>query len=74
MDAGLQLAQLSRRDLRTKPAVLTPGRELKRTRPEGATELDAPLYAVDQESSVTNIFRPYRAATMDVFLGLRPQA
>ncbi len=67
---------LSRRVNSTKPGVLIRGTELKNARPE-ETVNSLPTFAdVGQSgSSITIVFRPFRAAScVDVFLGLKPQA
>src|ERR1700722_3593629 len=64
---------LSRRDYRTQPGVLTPGTDIKDVRPEsGGREVSA----LDAEGDPQPIFcRPFRAGPFcQCVLGLKPQA
>ncbi|MBV9878387.1 MAG: hypothetical protein JO025_26890 [Verrucomicrobia bacterium] len=67
---------LSRRDYRTQPGVLTPGIDKKKSRPEGGGRTIAPDYmGVFKQTDDQNICRPFGAGLgLGTFLGLKPQA
>jgi hypothetical protein len=73
LDFCLENKDLSRRDYRTQPGVLTPGTDIKDVRPEsGGRE----VFALDAERDPQQIFcRPFRAGPYcQCVLGLKPQA
>ena len=67
---------LSRRDNRTQPGVLTPGADKKMSRPEGGGRTVASDYGdVFKQTVDQNIFRPFRAGSPFYrYQGLKPLA
>ena len=69
------LLDLSQRDSRTQPGVLTPGSVKKTVRPEGAPEDIGPASRSSMYGSGTTICRPFRARSLwMVDPGLKPRA
>ena len=67
---------LSRRDERTQPGVLTPGIDQKMARPERAEDICCPRFVWSTSSLLRyRLYRPSRAgAYFNRYLGLKPQA
>jgi hypothetical protein len=68
------ISDLSRRDCRTQPGVLTPGNDKNLTRPEGAEDIRLVIRA-PADRLETTLFRPFRARPFwAANPGLKPRA
>src|SRR5258708_34961488 len=72
--ASLLISDLSRRDCRTQPGVLTPGNDKNLTRPEGAEDIRLAIPGSANRLGAT-LYRPFRAGPCwDHNPGLKPRA
>src|SRR5260221_3678322 len=71
---SILISDLSRRDCRTQPGVLTPGTDKTLTRPEGAEDIRLAIRGSANRLGAT-LYRPFRAGPCwDHNPGLKPRA
>ena len=71
--AARHVSDLSRRDNRTQPGVLTPGADKKTVPPEGAPEENVIARTLNGVGNDSTAALTGRVCNMDTYLGLKPQ-